>query len=133
MTVNANLIVKHVIQIKYEIMIHVNVSVKIIIKCNKDYSWNPSKCICVNGKYLKSIIDESVIKCNGIIKITSNIPTNVTSTVSINSDDKKARCKMNYYVLHTVLLVIVLLFVINFIYCHYVNRSKQKHFEVLSI
>ena len=26
-------------------------------KCKKDYSWNPSKCICKNGKYLKSIVD----------------------------------------------------------------------------
>ena len=113
-------------------MIHVNVSVKIIIKCNKNYSWNPSKCICVNGKYLKSVVDELVIKCSEIINITSNIPTNVTSTVSIISDDKKARYKINYYILHTVLLVIVLLFVIDFIYCHYVNRLKQKHFGVLS-
>ena len=24
-------------------------------KCKKDYSWNPSTCICDNSKYLKSI------------------------------------------------------------------------------
>ena len=23
--------------------------------CKKEYSWNPSTCICENGKYLKSI------------------------------------------------------------------------------
>ena len=47
-------------------------------QCKKDYSWNPSKCICENDKYLKNIIDESVIKFDEIINITSNIPTNVT-------------------------------------------------------
>ena len=25
---------------------------------NKDYSWNPSTCICENGKYLKGIADD---------------------------------------------------------------------------
>ena len=28
--------------------------------CNKDYSWNPSKSICENSKYLKGIADTSV-------------------------------------------------------------------------
>ena len=70
--------------------------------------------------------------CNEIINITSNIPTNVTSTVSINSDDKKLRYKMDYYILDIVLLVIILLFLIAFVCCHYVNRSKQKRLEVLT-
>ena len=30
----------------------------------KDYSWNPSTCICENSKYLKSNADTSVIKFN---------------------------------------------------------------------
>ena len=25
-------------------------------KCEKDYSWNPSTCICENSKYLKSFL-----------------------------------------------------------------------------
>ena len=29
--------------------------------CKKEYSWNPSTCICENSKYLKSIDDTSVI------------------------------------------------------------------------
>ena len=29
-------------------------------KCKKDFSWNPSTCICDNSKYLKSIADSSV-------------------------------------------------------------------------
>ena len=32
--------------------------------CKQDYSWNPSTCICENSKYLKSIVDTSVIACD---------------------------------------------------------------------
>ena len=47
--INGNSIVQYVIQIKNGIMKHVNVNV-----CKKkDYSWNPSTCICENSKYLK--------------------------------------------------------------------------------
>ena len=34
-------------------------------KCKKEYSWDP--CICEDSKYLKSVIDDSVIACNEII------------------------------------------------------------------
>ena len=33
----------------------------------KYYIWNPAICSCENGKYLASIIDDSVITCNEII------------------------------------------------------------------
>ena len=83
-------------------------------KCKKDYSWNPSTCICDDSKYLKSNADTSVIACDEIIDvidITSRKMANTiaTSTVSINSDGKKVRYKINFYILHTVLLVIILL------------------------
>ena len=26
-------------------------------KCERDYSWSPSTCICENSKYLKSVAD----------------------------------------------------------------------------
>ena len=58
---------------------------------------------------------------------------NSTSTVSISFDNKIVRYNMNYYILHTVLLVIILIFLIAFICFHYANRSKQKHFGVLPI
>ena len=29
--------------------------------CEEDYIWNPSTCICGNGKYLASFIDDSLI------------------------------------------------------------------------
>ena len=64
---NANLILQHVIQINNGIIKHVNVNVKTIISAKKDYSWNPSTCVCENSKYLKSIADTSVIECDEII------------------------------------------------------------------
>ena len=38
--------------------------------CKKDYIQNPVTCSCKNGKYLATIIDESVIKCYEIIEMT---------------------------------------------------------------
>ena len=43
--------------------------------CNKDYIWNPSTCNCENGKYLATIVDDSVITCDEIIETTKTIPT----------------------------------------------------------
>ena len=54
--------------------------------CKKDYSWNPSTCICENSKYLKII---SMTGCDEIIIVMNNvstkktITTNVTGTASI--------------------------------------------------
>ena len=69
--------------------------------CKKDYSWNPNTCICESSRHIKSIVDVSVIVDDQIISITNctwtnvTISTIVTSTVSINSDDEKVRCKMD--------------------------------------
>ena len=59
--VNANSIVLHGIQNKNETIKHVDVNVKIIVSVKKDYSLDPSTCICDNSKYLKSSADTSVI------------------------------------------------------------------------
>ena len=124
MTANANSIAQHVFQIKSGIIKHVNVNVKTIVSAKKDYSWNPSTCICESSKYLKSIADTSVNECDEIIsvmdivstKITNTIATNVASTASIYCHGKKLR---DYYILHTVLLVIILLLIIIIICYHY--------------
>ena len=87
-------------------------------KCKKDYSWNPSTCICEN-KYLKSIVDISVTVCDEVIvvmnivstKKTNAIATKVTITASINCRSKKK------------LLVIILLLIVIIICCYY---AKQK-------
>ena len=50
--------------------------------CEKEYIWNPSTCICKNGKYLVSIMDDSVITCDEIVvsheyeEETKAVPTN---------------------------------------------------------
>ena len=36
--------------------------------CKKDYIWNSAICSCENGKYLASIMDDSVIICEEIIE-----------------------------------------------------------------
>ena len=79
----------------------------------KDYSWNPSTCICENDKYLKSIADTSVRTCDEIISVMNFVSTNKTNaivtSVSIYPDDKKVRYKIDCCILHTVLLMIILL------------------------
>ena len=118
MIVNANSIVQNVIQNKNGIIELVNVIVKIIVKCQKDYRYDPSVGISENSKYLKSIDDVSVIECGeaitgmGIVSIIktntvatekiNTITTNAMSTASINCVSKK-----DCYILHTVLLVII--------------------------
>ena len=93
--------------------------------CKEDCSWNPSACICEYDKYLGSIIDDSVMRCNEIINTADSVSTNVTSTVSANFHIKKVKCKMDCYILHTVLLVIILLFLITII-CYYYAKHRSK-------
>ena len=57
--------VENVIQIKSGIMISVNGNAKNIIFVKK--IWNPPTCSFENGKYLASIIDDSVIMWDEII------------------------------------------------------------------
>ena len=76
------------------------------------------------GKYSASTIEDSVITCNKIINaaytvltnvptiVMSNASTNVTSDVPTNFRNTKVRYKMDYYVLHTDLFMVILLFII---------------------
>ena len=72
-----------------------------------------------NGKYLKGIADTLVIACDEIIyvmvvvstKWTNMIPTNVLR----NCHNKKVRYEIDCHILHTVLLAIILLLIINII------------------
>ena len=86
--------------------------------CKKIYSWN--RAICKNGKYLRSIIDNSVIMCDEI-NIVGNVSTTVTSNMPTNF-------KMDYYILHMVLLLTMLLLEIGIIFYHSSKcRSKRKN------
>ena len=57
-----------------------------------------------------------------IIYFVDIVLTNVTSTVSINSADRKVKYKMDCYFLHTILLVIILLCIITIICYHYAKH-----------
>ena len=79
--------------------------------CKKDYIWNPATCNYEKGKYLASIIDDSLIACNEIIdgvlsdalktrvtswgKATENVQTKSTSTKTVST--YFARLFINYH------------------------------------
>ena len=86
------MIEENVIQIQSGITINVDVRVKIRNVCKKDYIWNPATCCCKNGKYLASIIDDSVITCDIIIEETKTIPANF--------NEKNITCKTKRIYLH---------------------------------
>ena len=77
---------ENAIQITGGITINVDASAKNIIL---NYTWNPATCSCKNGKYLASIIDDSVIMCDKIIE-------EETKTVPTNFNEKKQPVKKNY-------------------------------------
>ena len=76
--VNANSIVEHAIEIKNEIIKHVNVNVKIIITVKK-ISWNLSTYICENSKYFKSVAYTSVTDYDEIVIAIGNSSTKKTN------------------------------------------------------
>ena len=86
--INVNLMAENVIQIKSGIMINVGASVKNIIYVKK-YIWNPATYSCENGKYLASIIDNSVITYQKIIDIVET----KTKTVTTNINKKNRICE----------------------------------------
>ena len=50
--------------------------------CEKYFVWNPATCTCKNGKYLASIIDDSVLTCEEMkeAKETKTILKNISKT-----------------------------------------------------
>ena len=75
--------VENFIQVKMGIKKSIDVAAKIQenIMCKKNYICNWSTCIYENGKYLGSIIDDSVIMCD---KIINAVQSGSRKTVSIN-------------------------------------------------
>ena len=70
--------IENLIQIKSEKSKNVDKSAKIWENqvCEKDYIWNPHKCIYKNAKYLQRVIGDSVITCDEVIEITKTVPAN---------------------------------------------------------
>ena len=98
--------------------------------CKKDYNWNPSTCIFENGKYLKSIVDNSRIVCDEIIYVMDIVSTKMTNTIATNvptnSDGEIVRYKMDCYILRIVLLVIILSLIITIICYHHAKLKNMK-------
>ena len=53
-------------------------------KCEKDYGLNPSKFIYENSKYLNSVADTSVNKCDEIVILVNNVLTRKTNAITTN-------------------------------------------------
>ena len=73
-----------------------------------------------------------MIACDEIIDVMDIVWTKITNTIatnkSINSDDKKVRYKIDWYILHIVLLMIIfLLITIMICYQYSKHRSKLKN------
>ena len=101
--------------------------------CEKDYIWNPATCSCENGKYVGSIIDDSVIMHDEIINMTKTVPSKITSTKTVqtnfNNNKKKIACKTRqFYILRTFLLLTIALLIVVSIYFYLIKyQAKQKH------
>ena len=122
LNLNVDLIEKYVIQINGGIRMNVNVSVKDFMYVKK-IVWNPTPCSCENGKYLGSIMNNSVIICDEVIESygeeIKTIPTNFKEEVT---------CKtQNLYILLAFLLITIALLVAVSIYCYLIiYQAKQK-------
>ena len=88
----------------------------------KRLCWKPSKCICENGKYLASIMDDSMITCDEVI----NSYDEEIKTIPINFNEKKVTCKkQNFYILLAFLLVATALLIAVSIYCYMIKYQAQ--------
>ena len=96
-----------IIQVNGEIVININV-------------WNPATCNCKNGKYLASIIDDSVVRCDEILESYNE---------ETNFNERKATCKtQNLYISVAFFLITVALLIAVSSYCYLIKyRAKQKH------
>ena len=87
--------------------------------CEKDYVWNPATCNCENGKYLASIMDDSVITCDEIIE--EAVPT--------NWNKNKANCKtQNVYILLAFLLITKVLLIAVSICCYLIKYQEKQNY-----
>ena len=74
--------------------------------CEKDYVWNPATCNCENGKYLASIMNDSTIFCDEVIKSYDE----GKKTVPTYFNEKNIACKtQNFYFLLAFLLITITL------------------------
>ena len=95
----------------------------------KDYIWNHVTC-CKNGKYLASIIDDSVITCDEILDAEAKLQDEETETIptKFNGKNIAIKAKKYIYILLTLLLITNSFLIVVIVYCYVVKyKSKQKH------
>ena len=97
----------------------------------KNYIWNNITCSYSNGKYVRSIIDDSVISCVEAVEEKKTIPrkTVLTKTVPTKSTFTKTvltKCILtNFYILLAFLLITIALLIAASIYCYLIKyRAK---------
>ena len=100
--VNVNLMEQNVIQANGAITINVDASVKNIIYMKKNMFGIQVHIFVKNGKYLASIIDDSVITCDEVIESCDE----ETKTIPKNLNEKNVTCKtQSFYILLNYLLI----------------------------
>ena len=92
--------------------------------CEKDYVWNPATCICENGKYLGSIMNDSAVILDEVIDSYEE---------KTNFNEKKPILKtQNFYILLVFLLITIALLIAFSIYCYLIkywaNKKSYDHF-----
>ena len=125
MIANANSIVQLAFQIKNGVMKHVHVSVKDIVHARKIIVGILAHVFLKMVSIEKVLLMIQKLCVMNVMDILSTKMTNtVTINVSTNSDGKKVRYKMDCYILHTVLLVIMLSLIITII-CYHHSKLKN--------
>ena len=86
---------------------------------------NPAAYSCKNGKYLASIIDDSIVTWDEIIEEIKAVPTNF--------NEKNITCKMqNFYILLAFLLITIALLIAVSIYCYLIKIERNKTLITIS-
>ena len=80
-------------------MINVIVSVESTVYANKGNPWSPRTFICENIRYLKSVVDDSVLVRDEIISVMDTVSTNVTNIISTNVTSTLPMKSWSYYYL----------------------------------
>ena len=95
--------------------------------CKYGYIWNLDMCSCENGKYLESIIGDSVIMCDEIIDALAKSYDDTAKSTSTKTVPAEST-STNFYILLTFLLITIALFIAISVYCCFIKyRVKQKH------
>ena len=88
----------------------------------RKYVWNPATCNCKNGKYLASIMDDSMITCDEVTKLYDG----EIKTILSNFNKKKVTCKkQNFYILLAFLFITMTLLIAVSIYCYVIIRQAK--------